>query len=475
MQDFEYHVAPVELSPRRWVAAGIRVRRVRPPEPPERRHPPGVEGGRRASLPLLRPALVVSALVVAGALARTSPLVGAAAPDTPAGVSLRLSAPYVVLAPLSAVLDALTLLSVEQHLALIASVVVAHLGWRAARRRSESGRTSAAGEMRLLAATLASIVATYLAVALLPRPMGRLATADPDVVVVDFHSHTEASHDGRPGFDAEANRAWHRAAGFDVAYVSDHRRVEGALAGMRANPATAGAGTVLLPAVEQRAGGEHVVALGIDPYHGNPATGEWRAPARPTGLATGGESPMLVLTIPGRISRLARLAAGPTPVVAVEIADGCPRGIAQAASERAALLKLADSLDVATVAGSDNHGWGHTATAWSLMRIPGWRALPPDALGARIAATLVREHRAAVTVVARRAPAPAAESRARLALLAPELAWSVARELTWGERLSWLCWGWALPLAALLRRRSADAAAEPRRTDGTPEDDAIAA
>ena len=46
--------------------------------------------------------------------------------------------------------------------------------------------------------------------------MARLRVGDPDVLVVDFHSHTEASHDGRRGFTDADDRAWHHDAGFDA-------------------------------------------------------------------------------------------------------------------------------------------------------------------------------------------------------------------------------------------------------------------
>ena len=35
---------------------------------------------------------------------------------------------------------------------------------------------------------------------LVPRPMGRLMAQDPDILLIDFHSHTQYSHDGRPSF-----------------------------------------------------------------------------------------------------------------------------------------------------------------------------------------------------------------------------------------------------------------------------------
>jgi hypothetical protein len=71
---------------------------------------------------------------------------------------------------------------------------------------------------------------------IMPRPMAGLE-ATTDIIVVDFHAHTKFSHDGRPDWKPEDVRAWHRAAGFDVAYVTDHRTFEGARDAWANNPA----------------------------------------------------------------------------------------------------------------------------------------------------------------------------------------------------------------------------------------------
>lgn len=98
---------------------------------------------------------------------------------------------------------------------------------------------------------------------------------------VVFHSHTSASHDGRPGFTAAANRAWHGAAGFDVAYITDHNRLDAAdSATRRAGPGDDD--VLVLPGVEFTRDGEHVVSLGVD---GRVARG-------PTGV------PVVIRTIP---------------------------------------------------------------------------------------------------------------------------------------------------------------------------------
>ena len=59
-------------------------------------------------------------------------------------------------------------------------------------------------------------------------------------------------------------RAWHRKAGFDVAYIADHRTFEGAREGWANNPAQSGEETVLLPAIEAVWKGEHVNVLDAD-------------------------------------------------------------------------------------------------------------------------------------------------------------------------------------------------------------------
>src|SRR5581483_1362006 len=63
---------------------------------------------------------------------------------------------------------------------------------------------------------------------LVPRPMGRLVTDLPDTLLIDFHSHTSFSHDGRPSFTPDHNRQWHRLQGYDASFITDHNRVDGA-------------------------------------------------------------------------------------------------------------------------------------------------------------------------------------------------------------------------------------------------------
>jgi hypothetical protein len=128
-----------------------------------------------------------------------------------------------------------------------------------------------------------------------------------DVVVVDVHSHTKHSHDGRPGWEAEDVRAWHAASGYDAAYITDHRSYRGAEEGVAANPTVAGQGTVLLSGLEVVYGGERVNLLSAGRvYRGLTTENLWDIDtlALALGSLLQGREPVLVQTIPARLERM---------------------------------------------------------------------------------------------------------------------------------------------------------------------------
>ncbi len=152
--------------------------------------------------------------------------------------------------------------------------------------------------------------------------------------------------------------------------------------------------------------------------------------------------PTLVLTIPGGLEPFpTATAAAPIGFSAIEIADAAPRGIGQELRDRGHIVALADSLDLALVASSNNHGWGQAAAAWTLVRVPGWRALPPDSLGRRIEARIHEEGRRATRVI-ERPLVPTHGSAAALALTVPVAAWRTLAADSAAERVAWILWIW---------------------------------
>ncbi len=415
--------------------------------------PPSPESGAGSRGRGVLVALLLTVLVLAAWPLALSPLIDLETSGPAAGAHLSLGFGFLVLAPVCDVLDALTLLGVAQNLALILGLIALYAVWRVLRGCRHGAR--AGRELRLSLRALGGLVAIYGIGILAPRPMAKLVLDDPDAVAVDVHSHTSFSHDGRPGFTPRANRAWHRAAGFDVAYITDHKSYDGAAEGMRSNPAHAGDGLVTLSGIEFIEHGVHVLALGATErtdvwLHVDPR----RVP--PSHLPPNFRESLLIQTIPDDLSRLpAPDGEGRHGVLGIELSDGAPRGIQQGQRDHGRIARIADSLNLAVVAGSNNHGWGRTAIAWSVLRIPGWRALTPDSLGIVIENRIRGERRHAVRIVARRSPDPG-RSLALLADTLPAVAWNMLLTMSPLERGSWIAWAWIIALAStrLNRRRA---------------------
>ena len=410
-------------------------------------------GVRRFAVPI-----VLTVLVVAGWLFGPSALAHPTG-GTPEGIHLEVGWDYLVMAPVANVLDTLSLLTLDQHYAVLATLILVCGVWRLVRRRKRRGWLARAGiELGVAALSLAGLLAFYAYGILGLRPMGALVVEDGEVVVLDVHSHTDHSHDGRSGFDAEDRREWHASAGFDAVYVSDHRTWQGYAEGAALNPDRAGEGTVLLPALEIVFEGKYASALGESWRYRRAVDDNYlSADTLYRMLDRGVPRPTLVLTVPGGLDDVPSATPDSIGYVAIEVNDASPRGLQQSRRDRAKLLRMADSLDLAPVAASNNHGWGRTAAAWTLIRIPGWRSLSPQALGQAIEDRIHADRRDATTVVERRSPY-AGESRVALAMTAPAIAWQMFGGMGLAERLSWLAWTWVLALslavAPQLRRRT---------------------
>jgi len=402
----------------------------------------------RALLAALIWPIVITLLVLATAAVAADPIRDAATLDAVGEARLDLSAGYLSIAPISSVLDTLTLLTVGQHIAIVVWVIVLFACYRALRARGRDvflWRESVAG-----VGLLVGIIVVYAAAALVPRPMAQLAVSDATVIAVDFHSHTKYSHDGRPGWDEEQVRAWHRGAGYDVAYITDHATYEGAERGIAGNPAQAGEGTTLLQGIEAFDRGEHVNILSAGRrYRGltTPDLKDVDDQALAMADLIPGTSPIVIETIPGKLSKFSSTAPNSAPGVdAMEIVDGSPRGLSQGRRDRARIVHLADSLNLALVTGSDNHGWGHTAPGWTLLRLPGWRGMPTDSLSRRIEDILRVGRRRATRVVERRVAD--GTSPLSIAFAGPIVVWRMFTTLGADERVMWLVWAWGIVIIA---------------------------
>lgn len=396
--------------------------------------------------------MLVTLLVLATALVPQLPLRDAVTHRDMSGLSLAYSREFAIFAPFCALLDMQALLTIPQHIAVLITLLLGFACWRA--QRFARGTTFPVWRHEafgLLAIVLLAPVLMLLVNVLVPRPMARLVIDDPDLLAVDVHAHTASSHDARPDWTATRVREWHRASGYDVAYITDHKRFGGAIDAVALNPRRAGDDVVLLSGLEMRNAGQHVNVLSMTQaetthvVHGDHLKKGIR-------LADG-RTPIIVQTIPFDVRWFAgRQQDSLARTTAIEINDGAPRGLTTGLKRHAEILALADSLNLALVAGSDNHGWGNTASGWTLVRVPGWRDLSPEALAVRLEQVMAGG-RHSTQVVERRTP---------LLLTVPQVAMTVpvalvatARGLTPPERVSWIVWGWSTLLVRLGIRRAA--------------------
>jgi hypothetical protein len=410
---------------------------------------------RMRGLPWLAIATIL--LLALSAAFAIDPIRDGATGEAVAEATLDRSSGYLLIAPISAILDTVTLLTVRQHVALVFTLVLGWLVWWWLTRR-ESDLAVPSGRRAVLVASrvgiaLATLIGLYAVAVLVPRPMAALRADSPAVLTVDFHAHTKYSHDGRWNWEVEDVRRWHRKSGFDVAYITDHRTFDGAREGWANNPTQSGTETLLLPAIEAVWQGEHVNVLDADRMY----RGILDAPLRDVdtealNLASlvPGNEPVLIETIPGDLSRVVvAKGRGTAGVRAIELVDGAPRGLAQSRQQRARILDIADSANLALVAGSDHHGWGHAAAAWTLLVLPGWRAAPPEEVSRAITATLRSGGRGATKVVERYV---ANTDRAALVpFTVPLVTWGMLRTLSGDERVVWIAWIAALLLLSWAR------------------------
>jgi hypothetical protein len=170
--------------------------------------------------------------------------------------------------------------------------------------------------------------------------------------------------------------------------------------------------------------------------------------------ADGGPAPpILLLSLPGNIGRIpAGETDGPVRIAGIEAMDGSPRGMAQSARDQDAIIALAEERHLAMVSASDNHGWGRTAPAWSVLRIPGWRYMTPAALDIAIRLTIISQGTRAVKVLARRT-APAPQNSLEMAAGGIVVALVMMRTMNVTDRLSWMGWSWGLCFLSLRRSR----------------------
>jgi len=381
-------------------------------------------------------AIALVLLLLVTAIHPLPPLVDAITGSAPGDADLDRPVLYVMFAPFSNVLDALTFFSLARAKWAVAVWIAALGAWGALRGGAGAGGAPATWRRRL-ARSLGGVAAVVLlgaAAVLLPRPVPQLVTTSGAGTVIDYHAHTSASHDGRPGWTLARLAAWHARQGFDASYVTDHNAIyDGSL------PPPPGTPITLLPGVEWSVYRQHVVAIG---------------PVEPISRDSFGESGARMMRIFATIERQGALGIASLPeywrsyrddlgafvfagVDGFEIVNCSPKGLAFPSSGRREVIDLARGHGLVVVGASDNHGWGQVTCVWNLSR-PGAQGFETNRVFAR--------------------PLALVQGDGKPWLAAVTQPWLMLRSLSWGERASWLTWVFMILLYRALPRREGQAA-----------------
>jgi len=372
----------------------------------------------------------------------------------PAPPSLHLATPtgYLVLAPLFTLWDGASMPSMSRLRGLLIGLALLYLLWRSWRAFRPRRGHSLMRELRTLAVSLVLLLTFLITGAIWHRPMLALAGVERGELVVDFHSHTNVSHDVRNtwmrGFDTEANRRWHNRAGFDAVFITDHNTVAG-LKGHSQSPNQ----PVVCPGIEVSAWRSHIVLLGdslpVDQGRYNSSLDALLTLLR---VSDSAYAALSVASLPeyrrnhwGRLDTL--VAAG---LDGFEIVNAAPKANEITRMDRDSVIKVARARNRFVVGVSDSHGWGATNMVWNLVRVTGTQT-GSDRCGAVL--RRLQDGFGAVQVIERHRLRP--DDWWPMWLTPAGLLWETWRSMGWTLTAAWIAWIWLVAAGWVwIRRRS---------------------
>jgi hypothetical protein len=382
---------------------------------------------------------VLLAARVAAIPALSDPVAGA----SPVSLGLSIPVVYLILAPAFTLWDGISMLSMSRLWGLLVGLAAIYVVWRIGRltfgrqRAHSPWHRHLLRELALLGLSIVLLLGFLLLGALWHRPMLSLTGVSPEEKVVDFHSHTKASHDvgstWMRGFDTEANRRWHARAGFDAVFITDHNVTS-------REPRGAAGGTVLCPGIEVSAWRAHIVLLGdtlpVNRSRYNSSLEGLRELLRTSEQAFGS---LTVASLPeykrnhwNRLDTL--IAAG---LDGFEIVNASPKANELTRFERDSVTALAQTHNLFVVGVSDSHGWGATSMVWNLVRASsGSHPSEP----CRSVLDRLQSGFPSVRIIERHRLRPDAWWPLWLTPLG--VLWETWRSMGWALSISWIVWVW---------------------------------
>lgn len=393
---------------------------------------------------------LLTILLLASQVFAVPPLTDPVSGAVPSSLIISVPRLYLLLAPLFTLWDGISMLSMSRLQGFLMGMTALYVLWRVGRLLV--GRYSSSRwllrELGMLLLSIAVLLCFLLTGAVWHRPMISLAGVGPNLIVVDFHSHTAFSHDvggtWMRGFDVPANLRWHARAGFDAVFVTDHNTIEG-IKHSQQYPA-------LCPGIEVSAWKAHIVMLGDTlPVNRERYSRSFQGLLELLSTSESAFGALTVASLPeyrrnhwNRLDTL--IAAG---LDGFEIVNASPKANDLTRLERDRVVELARANNLLVLGVSDSHGWGATSMVWNLV------GADPGAPGSGKCHSILAQLYggfSAVRVIERHRLRP--DDGWPLWLTPLGVVWATWRSMGWPLALSWLAWIWLLwTIPILLRTR----------------------
>lgn len=381
------------------------------------------------------------------------------------GYSLELPWGHLLTTPLSAWADLITFNSLSQHKVLLIYILFAYWACRACGkllrgRKGKAGPPFRAAVLRAMGAyaLCLAVALTFLYWAMLyPRPAARLHLSSPDELALDFHSHTNRSHDGRRSFSQSANIDWHWTLGYKAGFITDHNVFTWSRYAPFSGYLGMATGSHSFQGIEASLQQTHVVVLGNrGPIDNREYDGSLEGVRRFLGDCRKRFGGLPVLSLPeywrhhwDRLDELAGWGAA-----GIEIVNAAPKALDFPLDKRLAVVELCRKRNLFMTGVSDSHGWGRAAYTWSVMTIPRYQHMVGGGLERAVLEILQRDGFKAVRVVERVKQEPLPMP---WLIFDPLLGlWVMARSFTLAQAAVSVLWVWAAWVLLRFRPRGAN-------------------